>query len=323
MQYQVQRFRGGWAVVWHDAHGTRRRHRLYAPDRLGAEAEARKRIALGTRPDRTLSSLVPAYIAAREADGIVSAQRLRDAWKAAEPLLGRISADHLDEATCRAYARQRGRAAGTIRKELGLVAWACAWAERERIIDRRPAIWLPPLPERIDRHISREQFARFLAEIRAPHARLYAVLGITTAGRPAAILALKWQQVDLQAGLVRLNAPGRVQTAKVRATVPIPEQARADLVAAWEARQSDYVIEHGGKAIASVKTAFRAASARSGVQVTPYTLRHSAAVWMAEDRVPMSEIAAYLGHADSRTTERHYAKFSPDYLRKAAGSLRW
>ena len=31
----------------------------------------------------------------------------------------------------------------------------------------------------------------------------------------------------------------------------------------------------------------------------------------------------YFGHTDSRTTDRHYARFSPDYLRKAAGALDW
>jgi integrase len=42
---------------------------------------------------------------------------------------------------------------------------------------------------------------------------------------------------------------------------------------------------------------------------------------MAEAGVPMPEIAAFLGHTDSRSTERVYAKFSPEYLRKAARAL--
>ncbi len=55
--------------------------------------------------------------------------------------------------------------------------------------------------------------------------------------------------------------------------------------------------------------------------VSPHVLRHTAAVWMAEGRVPMDEIAQYLGHDDSRTTSKIYARFSPDYLRKAANVL--
>src|SRR5262249_16136097 len=34
-------------------------------------------------------------------------------------------------------------------------------------------------------------------------------------------------------------------------------------------------------------------------------------LWMAEEGVPMQQIAQYLGHSDSRTTERVYARFSP------------
>ena len=42
---------------------------------------------------------------------------------------------------------------------------------------------------------------------------------------------------------------------------------------------------------------------------------------MAEAGHPMSEIAQYLGHADSRITERVYARYSPSHLRRAADAL--
>jgi len=35
----------------------------------------------------------------------------------------------------------------------------------------------------------------------------------------------------------------------------------------------------------------------------------------------MAEIAQFLGHKDSRITERVYARFSPTYLRGAASML--
>jgi integrase len=47
----------------------------------------------------------------------------------------------------------------------------------------------------------------------------------------------------------------------------------------------------------------------------------TAAVWMAEAGVPMPEIAQCLGHRNSRTTERVYARYSPDYLQGAARAL--
>lgn len=59
------------------------------------------------------------------------------------------------------------------------------------------------------------------------------------------------------------------------------------------------------------------------IRCHPHMFRHSAAVWMAGDRVPMAEMAAFLGDRDARITIRVYARFHPDYLRIAAQSLNW
>ena len=59
------------------------------------------------------------------------------------------------------------------------------------------------------------------------------------------------------------------------------------------------------------------------IHCTPHMLRHSAAVWMAEARTPMEEIAAYLGHKNPLITARVYARFHPDYLRRGAKALTW
>jgi integrase len=42
---------------------------------------------------------------------------------------------------------------------------------------------------------------------------------------------------------------------------------------------------------------------------------------MAEEGVPMSEISQYLGHTDTKTTEKHYARYSPTFLRRAGAVL--
>ena len=110
-------------------------------------------------------------------------------------------------------------------------------------------------------------------------------------------------------------------TNKGRATVPINETALQALSEARQTATCDYVIEWGGQKVASVKKGIEGAARRAGLKCTPHVLRHSAACLMAEARTPMTEIASYLGHKDSRTTERVYAKYSPDYLRGAADAL--
>ena len=78
-----------------------------------------------------------------------------------------------------------------------------------------------------------------------------------------------------------------------------------------------------GKAVESIKAAFGRACERAGLDdVTPHTLRHTCASWLAQKGVPFAVIARYLGHADSRTTERIYAHHAPDYLRQATEALR-
>ncbi len=100
------------------------------------------------------------------------------------------------------------------------------------------------------------------------------------------------------------------------------ETARKALEQAAEFAVTDYVIEYGGGKVGSVKKSFARACERAKLKdVTPHVLRHTAAVWMAEAGTSMPEIAAYLGHSDSRITERVYARFSPDFLRGAAQAL--
>jgi integrase len=59
------------------------------------------------------------------------------------------------------------------------------------------------------------------------------------------------------------------------------------------------------------------------VQVTPYTLRHTGAVWVAEAGISMAALAQYMGHeGGSAVTEKVYARFSPGYLANVANAVR-
>lgn len=264
-----------------------------------------------------------AYLEDRAAAGIATATRQADAWKAMKSFWEGVSPRLIDEEMAKGYAERRGRAAATVRYELGMLAVALRWAKKKGLIPEAPAIWRPEPPERRERHLSRDEFRRFLAEVKAPHARLYMVLAIATCARPTALLQLTWDRVDFGRGLIDLNPRGRVQNAKRRPVVPIASYALDPLREAYAARQGEHVVERGGKGLGSIKKAFQAASERSGVYATPYTLRHTGAVWRAEDGVSMPEIAQLMGHDDDRTTQKHYARFSPDFLRKAADAGRW
>jgi integrase len=251
-----------------------------------------------------------------------SHQRRQDAWKAMKPFWERTDPELIDAPMCQLYGQQRRAGPATIRYELLQVSTALKWGRAGRHITAKPEMWLPTAPERKVRHLTHAEFERFFSAVHAPHARLYVLLGLYTMARPSAILDLTWDRVDFARGLIDLNPAGRKQTAKRRPVVPIADDLKAALELAYAGRQSNFVIEHGAKQVASVKKAFQAASARSGVEVTPYTLRHTGAVWAAEAGISMAALAQYMGHATSAVTETHYARFSPGYLANVANAIR-
>src|SRR3546814_4064259 len=112
-------------------------------------------------------------------------------------------------------------------------------------------------------------------------------------------------------GQIDLNPAGRTQTVKRRPVVPIGDRLMTALQEAYAARTSVYVVERAGKQIGNIKKAFQAASERSSVHATPYTLRHTGAVWAAEAGVPMSELAQMLDRKSTRLNSSHYARYSP------------
>lgn len=109
---------------------------------------------------------------------------------------------------------------------------------------------------------------------------------------------------------------------KGRATVPINDYAASFLQQVPVADRMGSVIKWAGRPVLSVKKGVKAIARACGLPwVSPHIFRHSAAVWMAEANIPMEEIAQFLGHSDINTTRRIYARYSPDYLRKAASAL--
>ncbi len=317
--YTVQKFLGGFALVYRDEHGKRHRRRLDATDRQSATSEARALWEQADESPVTVGRIVNAYLDSKQ-ETMASIERRRDAWKAMRSFWENVDPARIDSDMCKAYRKTRRAGDATVRLELGMLSTALGAAVGNQIA-AKPKMWLPPAPERKERHLTPQQFNRLLNGVVAPHAKLYMMLGVFTMARPSALLDLQWSQVDFIRNTIDLNPAERRQTAKRRPVVNMNAMLRADLAEAFEARDGVYVISRGGKQVGSIKKAFQAAGGRSGVHATPYTLRHTGAVWAAERGMPMAEIAQFMGHDDDRTTSKHYARFSPDYLRGVANAL--
>ena len=326
-----------WYVQWYDPDIKRmRRWSTGAADRAAAEA-AWERVAAGPRKADPPQGASPAFVSIaavldyyveRHAGAIASAdqariavRRLKDHFKDTRV------ADLADEALQQAYATARHEAGvreATIDRELSVLRAAILFHAARNAGAPAPKIYGVHLPERTSRWLTPAEADRLAAAATSPHVYLFILLALATAARPEALFDLTWDRVDLAAGLIRLNPDGRVQTAKRRPTVPIDRRLRPALEAAFAGRTCDHVIEYAGYPIDSIRKAFKETALRAGFaprELRPYTLRHSAATWMAQRGVPMWEIAGFLGHADTRMVERTYAHHHPDHLNRARGAL--
>jgi integrase len=271
----------------------------------------------------TIGGIYDAYVADRALEG-KSTTRIENAWKRLKGSFGHLRPIDLTKAETRAYIASRGAAGvsnGTIHTELTYLRAALAFAVREKWLTAAPYVPVPHKPPPREHHLTRDEARRLLDAAVMPHVKLFIRLALATAGRASALLELTWDRVDLEARRIKLRDPAKHQTRKGRATVPINDTLLTALVEAKQAAISPYVIEWGGARVQSLKKGIEAAAARAGIKCSPHVLRHTAAVWMAEGRVPMQEIAQYLGHEDSRTTFRVYARFSPEYLQNAARAV--
>lgn len=312
---RLKLYRGKWAVVGIDAQGKTYRRSLGTTDR--SEAERKFRDVRVATPGDTVADAVGMYLKEKESRAR-SYEAMEASWKALRPVFGHLRPDQIDRTLCRNYAARRraaGRADGTIIKDLGFLRTALKWANKPG------AQWeLPSAPPPRERALSRAEYARLLEACALPHIRLFVVLALHTGGRASALLELTWDQINFDRGLIHLSKGE--ERRKGRATVPMTAPARESLQSAYNERTSDFVIEWAGRPVKSIKRAFRAACASAGLKgVTPHVLRHTCAVWQAEAGVPMSQIAQFLGHTNSKITEAVYARYSPEFLRAGAKAL--
>ena len=321
--YTIGRLHGRFVVTWAED-GRRRRFRLAARTAKEAESEARDRIlreAIARGP-LTVADVWAAFCLERAGRPVV--ENMRHTGKTILPHFGALRPDQITTADCRAYAdarRAAGLAEGTIWTHLGQLRSALNWAEKMRMIDRAPHIERPSQPAPKDRRLTDAEIVRLLEAEAEHHIRLAAILMLTTAARVTAILELTWDRVDLEGGRIYLRRPDML-TRKGRSTPPINDTARAALVSAREAALSPYVVEWAGGPVKSIKKGFAALCRRAKLaDVSPHVLRHTAACRMAEAGVPMDEISQYMGHSSVRVTAQHYARYSPEYLRRAAEAL--
>lgn len=321
----IGRLRGGFCVYW-TAAGKRRRYQLAAGTRKEAEAEAvevYRRITHAERPrGATVADLWSEYI--EDLGDKPTAKTMGFTGKAVLPHFGAYLPEHVDKALCMAYTAAReaqGISQGSVWTELGHLQTALNFAAKIRRIDRAPKIWRPAKPESDKRILNQGEARALIDAAHDPHIRLALILLLGTAGRVGAILDLTWDRVDFDRGVINLRLPDS-KTRKGRAIVPMNGSTRAALDVAHKAALSDYVIEYAAGPIKSIRTGFSAAVARSGIgHVRIHDLRHTAAVTMLGNGVPLEKVSQVLGHSNTAITFKVYGRYMPEHMQDAVNIL--
>lgn len=168
--------------------------------------------------------------------------------------------------------------------------------------------------------LSREEFARLWFHASPLHLRVFLALAISTGARGKHILALTWDRVDFEGGMIRYR-PGE-SAIKKTAVVPMNAPLRSILILARKAAgKSGRVVEWNGKPVQSVRRAYERACRLAGLtDAHRHDLRRTAASWALQGGSSFDQVATMLGDS-VETTRKHYAVFAPDYLRGAVNNI--
>ncbi len=272
---------------------------------------------------------------ARPAEVRARAARLLDFWG-----LKRVS--EVTPGNARAYAK--GRAASGARRELEDLRAALRLAWAECILTHPVPVEMPDAPPARERWLTRDEAAHLIwtawrgqesqggtATRRRPwrHIARFILVALYSGSRAGVVAeaairpAIDRPYVDLERGVLYRRAPGAKETKKRRPPAPIDPRLMAHL-ARWARLGISVrtVVEYQGAPVKRVHKAFRAVRERAGLgpDVTPHTLRHTAASWGMQNGCDVDLLAEYLGMTPEML-RRVYGHLHPDMLARAGAAI--
>jgi integrase len=160
------------------------------------------------------------------------------------------------------------------------------------------------------------------------HVARFLLIGCYTGTRAGAIASASKRQaigksyIDLERGLYYRKPIGKKATKKRQPPAPLPPRLLAHM-RRWDriGISKEHFVEYNGKPVLSVKKAFRKVVQLAEIDtsienVTPHTLRHTAATWLMQQGVNLWTAAGYLGMT-VEVLERIYGHHHPDHLAEA------
>jgi integrase len=231
-------------------------------------------------------------------------------------------------ASCRKFAETRKPSMA--RRQLETLRAAVNYYHREYGLDPLPAVSMPGKSASRSRWLDRNEAAALLRSAHGmPHLRRFILIALYTGTRSGAVLRLSWLAstssgyIDLERGVIYRSGSAQRQTNKRQPPVAIPDRLLAHL-ARWKRMDGNirHVIHWNGSSVQSIKKAFRSAKRAAGLSedVTPHTLRHTAATWLMQAGVETWQAAGFLGMT-VEMLERVYGHHHPAYQKQAADAV--
>jgi integrase len=277
--------------------------------------------------------------------------------KHVRPVLGAVELQRVDtrgvqELVNGLRTRKRPLSAKTIRETFGALRRALAKAVAWGLIARNPTdhVERPRGSAREKRPLSADEVKRFRAAARGSHFELVWDVLIASGMRPGEALGLRWADVDLETGEVRVRqavtedaegAPlvAAPKTEKSRRTLPLPDSIMAGL-RRHRAEQAKRAMRKGpaydrdaalvfatwdGSPVChrNLRRAYLRVCERAGIEGArgPYDLRHTAATLLIEAGVPIKAVSERLGHANASITLNVYVHSTPAQQERAVAVL--
>ena len=222
----------------------------------------------------------------------------------------------LQEKSCR---KQTTRPA-TINREIACLRHILNLAEQEGKIDEVPFKRIRALKENNIRNriLSVEEYERLLAAC-PPHTARIMKMAYYTGMRQGEILNLKWDQVDIKQGMVRLR-PEDTKTDDAR-TIPL-QPAVIAMLNEMPRTIHGFVFTCDGRPVKEVKRSFKTACKRSGIEnFTFHDLRHTCINnWRLQGH-DYFRIMAASGHKTMNVFKRYNTVTDEELKRLVSGTV--
>jgi integrase len=206
---------------------------------------------------------------------------------------------------------------------------------REGLHDRIVSVVMPAARPPRERWLTRSEAARLIwaawrcrevqhGEATAKHTRRhlarFILVGLYTGSRASVIASAALQPepgrpyVDTETGIYHRRPAGERQTKKRKPNVPLPPRLLSH-IRRWKRQGARYVVEWHGKPVTRVQISFNKAVVDAGLDgnVTPHTLRHTAATWLMQQGADLWQAAGYLGMT-VKTLESTYGHHHPGHF---------